>query len=177
MYEQLLKQFQAILIKFHPGAKESTWTQSFCLMLGFAMVLEELQHTLFIQADASATRGTASHAQANQQCADACHRIDERFSLLIGIYRCKYRDKTWTGVGSFGPGTPRLEDPASDYFARRVRHLLDQRGKLPVSKRDVCARYYMDSLTFTVTLIQSITCRIAQVSPIHLTRNNSTRQG
>lgn len=149
MYEQLLKQFQAILIKFLPGAKESTWTQSFCLMLGFAMVLEELQHTLFIQADVSATRGTASHAQANQQCADACHRIDERFALLIGIYRCKYRDKTWTGLGSFGPGTPRLEDPASDNFARRVRHLLDQR--VDHLKNRASVTYAPDSQQFYTT--------------------------
>jgi hypothetical protein len=126
LYVDLLNKFQAILSKFSGDAKESTWTRSFCLMLGFAMVLEEIQHTLYIQAHASMIKDPA----AEQRCIESCKRMDERFALLTHIHQTKYRSREkFTEGGSFGPGTPILQDAASHIFADKVRQLARSRCK------------------------------------------------
>ncbi|EME39268.1 hypothetical protein DOTSEDRAFT_75105 [Dothistroma septosporum NZE10] len=122
IYEKILKWQQQT---FHIGGKkETTWTQSFCVMLGFAMVLEEVQRLMHIQAETSAEQGLMSWDDASRQAENAFDRIDGRYKLLIGLFQCKYRDKTWGENGSFGPHTPRLTEPAQVHFLRKVRYLL-----------------------------------------------------
>jgi hypothetical protein len=130
LYGDLLRECQKVLSRNAENITESTWIQSFCIMLGFAMVLEEIQHTLYIQSDASITKGATTRTQAERQCSDFCQRIDERFALLTGLHQSKYRSiKKFAGSGSFGPGTPDLKDDASRIFAYRVRQLAKSRCK------------------------------------------------
>lgn len=93
------------------------------------MVLEEVQRTIQIQADAKAAKGELSPDQANTEAYNACERIDARFRLLVGLFQCKYRDKKWGANGSFGPETPEFKDQTSRNFLRQLRTLLEQKGK------------------------------------------------
>lgn len=127
IYEKILKWQQQTL--HTAGKKETTWLQAFCVMLGFAMVLEEVQRTLQIQADASAQKEEMSYEDAQRQAYNACERIDERYRFLIGLFQCKYRDRKWGGNGSFGSGTPELKEPVQKQFLRDLRILLLQRCK------------------------------------------------
>lgn len=132
IYEKLLKWQQQTL--HTAGKKDSTWLPAFCVTLGFAMVLEEVQHTLYIQADASVARNDMTREDADQQASNACERIDARFKLLIGLFQCKYRDKKWGDNGSFGPGTPEVRDPASRMFLRELRGTVVERCELRVER-------------------------------------------
>lgn len=114
---------------FSSGLKESTWLASFCAMLGFAMVLEEIQCTLQIQADAKIQRGEMAPHPAYVEASSACERIDGRFKFLVDLFQCKYRDKTWVEDGSFGPGTPKLEGLAENHFLKQLRDLVDEKRK------------------------------------------------
>jgi hypothetical protein len=126
IYEKILKDQQQI---FHSsGKKDETWLPSFCAMLGFAMVLEEVQRTIIIQADAKAFKNEMPWDQANTEASNACGRIDDRWKLLVGLFQCKYRDKKW-GDGSFGPSTPKLDSPAATQFLADVRELLEGQSK------------------------------------------------
>lgn len=130
IYEKLLKWQQQTL--HTAGKKDETWLRAFCVTLGFAMVLEEVQHTLYIQADASVARGDMTREAADQQASNACGRIDERFKLLVGLFQCKYRDKKWGDRGSFGPGTPEMRDPASRIFLRDLRETISESRELSI---------------------------------------------
>ncbi|KAK4615346.1 hypothetical protein CLAFUW4_10292 [Fulvia fulva] len=122
IYEKILKWQQQT---FHVGGKkETTWIHSFCVMLGFAMVLEESQRILPLTADTEASRGGMSPEDATRQAENAFDRIDDRYKLLIGLFQCKYRDKAWGDNGSFGPHTPRLSEPAQVEFLGFVRNHL-----------------------------------------------------
>lgn len=115
---------------FHTsGPKESTWLASFCAILGFAMVLEEIQCTLQIQADTKIQRGEMAPHPAYVEANSACGRIDERFQFLVGLFQCKYRDKTWVEDGSFGPGTPKLGGVAENHFLKELRDLINEKRK------------------------------------------------
>lgn len=127
IYEKILKWQQQTL--HTSGKKENTWLHSFCAMLGFAMVLEEVQRTVLIQADAKAVKNEMSWEQANTEASNACGRIDERWKLLVGLFQCKYRDKKWGENGSFGPSTPRFSNPVENEFLREVRDLLERKSK------------------------------------------------
>ena len=127
IYEKILKWQQQTL--HTSGKKEASWLPAFCAMLGFAMVLEEVQRTIQIQADAKAAKGEMTFDQANTEARYACERIDARFKLLVGLFQCKYRDKTWGENGSFGPQTPVLRNPIKVEFLRRVRVLVDEKRK------------------------------------------------
>ncbi|KAK0866670.1 ribosome biogenesis protein ytm1 [Friedmanniomyces endolithicus] len=105
--------------------KEASWLPAFCVTLGLAMVLEEIQRTIWIQADAKAKKDAAnvSREQAETEAVNACQRIDGRFGLLVGLFQCKYRDRKW-GVGSFGNQTPEVRDPVARGFLGGVMGLL-----------------------------------------------------
>jgi len=134
IYEKILKWQQQTL---HTASKkDQTWLQAFCVMLGFAMVLEEVQRTIQIQADAAAQKGEMSAEGADVQARNACERIDRRFELLVGLFQCKYRDKKWT-QGSFGPQTPRLDEGVQVEFLSGLRALVEQRYHHLHSRRDV----------------------------------------
>ncbi len=122
IYERLLKWQQQVL--HESKGKTESWLTSFCAMLGFAMVLEEIQRTLQIQMDAKIAKNELPHQQAVTEAQNACNRIDERYGLLIGLFQCKYRDKKWIGRGSFGPSTPRYADSATNEFLGNVREML-----------------------------------------------------
>lgn len=129
IYDTILKNYQATLRVHRTGVKEQTWLESFCVMLGFAMSLEELQRLLVIQADAKAAKGELSPDWAAAEARNAISRIDDRFALLTGLFQCKYRDRTWGESGSFGPGTPELRDPVAHNFLREARKLVEQSGE------------------------------------------------
>lgn len=127
IYEKILKWQQATL--HTAGKKEETWLSTFCVMLGFAMVLEEVQRLIQIQADASVRKEGMSYEDAQRQAYNACERIDERYKLLIGLFQCKYRDRKWGEKGSFGNGTPELKEQVQKDFLRSLRSLVLQRCK------------------------------------------------
>jgi hypothetical protein len=127
IYEKILKWQQQTL--HTSGKKENTWLLSFCAMLGFAMVLEEVQRTIMIQADAKAVKNEATWEQASTEASNACERIDERFKLLVGLFQCKYRDKKWGDKGSFGNSTPRFSDASAHKFLRDARELLEENSE------------------------------------------------
>ena len=129
IYENILNWQQQIL--HGSGKKESSWLASFCAVLGFGMVLEEVQRTLFIQMDAKITKHELPQLQAIAEAQNACERIDERYKLLVGLFQCKYRDKKWGDDGSFGPSTPRYSDLAANEFLGNVRQLLEDKRELP----------------------------------------------
>ena len=128
IYKKILKWQQQTL--HSSGRKEDTWLLCFCAMLGFAMVLEEVQRTIQIQADAKAAKGEMTEDQANAEAKNACERIDHRFKLLVGLFQCKYRDKKWGDNGSFGPQTPGFNDSVYNEFLHNVRELLEDNSKL-----------------------------------------------
>lgn len=127
MYEDILKWQQATL--HTSGGKNTTWLSTFVVMLAFAMVLEEAQRTIQIQADAKWRKRERSYDEAQEEASNACERIDERYQLLIGLFQCKYRDKKWVRGGSFGPQTPPLRDPVEHDFCTQLRELLEERRK------------------------------------------------
>ena len=127
IYEKILKWQQQTL--HNSNKKEATWVPAFCVMLGFAMVLEEVQRTIIIQADAKATKGESTADQAETEAENACGRIDERFKLLVGLFQCKYRDRKWGENGSFGPGTPELRDQTTRDFLQQLRMLVLEKCK------------------------------------------------
>ena len=137
IYEKILKWQQQTL--HTSGRKEDTWLLSFCAMLGFAMVLEEVQRTILIQADAKAAKGEMPWEQANTEARNACERIDDRFKLLVGLFQCKYRDKKWNDRGSFGPQTPSFNDAVTNEFLHNVRESLEDKSKLPLVSFKVIA--------------------------------------
>jgi len=125
--EDILKWQQATL--HTSGGKDTTWLSTFVVMLAFAMVLEETQRTIQIQADAKWRKRERSYDEAQQEASNACERIDERFQLLVGLFQCKYRDKKWVRGGSFGPQTPRLDNLTEHNFCDQLRDLLVERRK------------------------------------------------
>ncbi|KAK5173530.1 uncharacterized protein LTR77_002211 [Saxophila tyrrhenica] len=135
VYTKMLNWQQQILRS--STRKEKHWLSSFCAILGFAMVLEEVQRTLQIQADAKITKSEMTETAALFEARNACSRIDDRFELLVYLFQGKYRHKAWT-QGSFGPGTPCYkEDLAAQTFLRNVRHLLEEKREHLQSRKDV----------------------------------------
>ena len=127
IYEKILKWQQQT---WHTSVKkEPTWLPSFCAMLGFAMVLEEVQRTIQIQADAKAVKNEMPFDHAMSEASNACERIDERFTFLVGLFQCKYRDKKWGDNGSFGPQTPEFKDQPTKDFLRELRQLTEEKRK------------------------------------------------
>ncbi|WPH03804.1 Hypothetical protein R9X50_00668700 [Acrodontium crateriforme] len=135
IYEQILNWQQQTL--HSSGKKEVTWLPAFCVMLGFAMVLEEVQRTLHIQAFTKSEVGEMERGAAYREAESACGRIDERFNLLIGLFQCKYRDRKWDENGSFGHRTPTIKDAASHEFLQKLRSLLEERRDHLSIRRDV----------------------------------------
>lgn len=125
VFDDILRWQQATL---HGSAsKDLTWLPVFCVMLGFAMVLEELQCTLQIQADAKAEKGEMARDAAQAQAKNACESIDERYDFLTQLFRAKYRSSKWTRRGSFGNQTPYLTSDAELLFLTRLWVLVDSR--------------------------------------------------
>ncbi|KAK5113918.1 hypothetical protein LTR85_010451 [Meristemomyces frigidus] len=128
VYMNILNWQQQTLHSSKPP-KEQTWLPAFCVMLGFAMVLEEVQRTIHIQADAKAQKNEMTTGQAETEAINACARIDERFGLLVGLFQCKYRDRKWSANGSFGNQTPQLhgEECERNFLSQLHRLLRDKR--------------------------------------------------
>ncbi|PIA90449.1 hypothetical protein CB0940_11232 [Cercospora beticola] len=135
IYEKVLKWQQHTL--HTAGKKQETWLHAFCVTLGFAMVLEEVQRTMMCHAEAKIYRGEATPEDAFNEAQQHCENIDKRFKLLIGLFQCKYRDRKWTDTGSFGNGTPEFNDPVSNTFLLHLRHLVEQRESHLRSREDV----------------------------------------
>ena len=131
-YESMLKWQQQTM--HTSGKRERTWLPAFCTMLGFAMVLEELQLALYIQAaakieDPMTYEHSGDRAEAHKEARDACSTIDDRFNLLQGIFQCKYRDKNWPARGTFGYSSPEVREPVSNRFLTELFALVNTRGK------------------------------------------------
>jgi hypothetical protein len=126
-YEEVLK-WQQVTLQMS-GNKDSTWLAAFCVMVVLAMVLEEVQRTIQIQADAKAQKLERYSKEAEPEARNACERIDSRFALLIRLFQYKYRDNAWVPEGSFGSHTPLLQDPVGHKFCRDLRGLLVESGE------------------------------------------------
>jgi hypothetical protein len=126
IYEKILKWQQHTL--HTAGSKEKTWLHSFCVMLGFAMVLEEIQRTIICQCEAKVARSEATLDDALAEASRLCDRIDARYQLLVGLFQCKYRDKKWGARGSFGCNTPEARDPFAASILGRLRELVEERA-------------------------------------------------
>lgn len=132
MLDKLLRWYQQAL---HTSAnKNETWMRSFCVILGFAMLFEEIQWTLQIEADVKTAKVHMAEMEAETEAFNACERIDNRFQLLIGLFQCKYRDRKWN-EGDFGLGTPTVDDEKSQAFLHDLRSLVEQNSEL---WRDFC---------------------------------------
>ena len=127
IYFKVLNQQQQTFHASRP--KEATWLVSFCAMLGFAMVLEEVQRTVQIQADAKEVKGEMDRYDANLEAHRANERIDEKFDFLSAIFKQKYRDKKWREGGSFGPGTPTYSELPEKRFLGTLHDLVVARGE------------------------------------------------
>lgn len=125
IYEKVLKWQQQTL--HTSGKKEETWLPAFCATLGFAMVLEEVQRTIQIQADAKATKNEMSPEQATTEARYACDRIDDKFAFLVGLFQCKYRDRKWGENGSFGNQTPEVPEMRARKFLSELRQLVEEK--------------------------------------------------
>lgn len=126
IYDKILNWQQQTL---HTGRdKDGSWLSSFCATLGLAMVLEEVQLTLQIQAHAKFVKHEMNYDEAMTEASNACKRIDDGFGFIVSLFRSKYRSKKWT-VGSFGTQMPSLTEPAQVEFCQQVRELLDEKGK------------------------------------------------
>lgn len=97
-------------------------------MLTFAMVLEEIQRTLYLQADAKVEKGEMEGPRAETEAKRACERIDERFGMLVGLFQCKFRDRRWGSSGSFGNQTPEIRGRSGHEFCRGVLGLVREKG-------------------------------------------------
>lgn len=137
IYEKLLHWQQQTL--HTSGKRDASWLPAFCAMLGFAMMLEEVQRLLMVQADSKILKKEASVEAATTEARNACERIDARFKLLVGLFQCKYRDRTWGANGSFGPNTPLLKDAAAHQGLQELRELVVEKGEcFPVLGFGVC---------------------------------------
>lgn len=125
MYEKTLQRLDQLLRASRP--KGQTWMQSFCIMLGLAMVGEECQRLLHIQADARVRRQEENFFTANETACCACTHIDERFNFLTDLYQCKYRKR--------GRGEARFEDHLSDLNTSAEREFVDNMQNLVDQKR------------------------------------------
>lgn len=127
VYTELLKFGQNTL---RAGKKDQTWLQVFIIILGLAMVSEEIQGVLHLQALGNVAKKQKTMEDAREQADNACGRIDEGFKLLILLFQHKYRSDKWTSRGSFGNQTPVLRDPASVFFLASLRELVDANCEL-----------------------------------------------
>lgn len=169
VYENILNWQQQTLHSSKPS-KEQTWLPAFCVMLGFAMVLEEVQRTIHIQADAKAQKGEMTTEQADTEAINACARIDERFKLLIGLFQCKYRDRKWGANGSFGNQTPQLhgEECERDFLAQLYLLMLEKRKSYPKAIAVRCPANM---------IWQASTSRVAKMWPWRPRISAGTRRG
>lgn len=123
-YLKILRSQQRILRD--TGSATDHWLVSFCTLLGFAMVLEECQRTIQIQADARVVKGEMEAAGAQAEAVQNCARIDARFAFFVWAFRKKYSKKVWE-AGSFGARTPEYRTVAEGAFLGRLRGLVVQR--------------------------------------------------
>ncbi|KAK3677713.1 hypothetical protein LTR78_002563 [Recurvomyces mirabilis] len=146
VYKELLNWQQQTL---HASkSKEECWLPAFCVTLGLALVLEEVQRTIWVQADAKVKKDeTVTQHAAETEAYNACSRIDERFELLGNLFRAKYRAKKWrtAAPGSFGPATPHLPEYEAQNFLNDVYALLVNnqthlriRQDVPLSSENQC---------------------------------------
>jgi hypothetical protein len=109
----------------YENIKQRSWLPSLCAMLGLSMVLEEVQRTIYIQAEAKIHKQEMTTQQATIEAENACGRIDEKHDFLVRLFCSKYKEKLWAQGGSFGPGTPKYGDGSiENEFLRNIHTLL-----------------------------------------------------
>ncbi|KAK4962177.1 hypothetical protein LTR66_012782 [Elasticomyces elasticus] len=125
IYKDVLKHLHKFLRSSEN--KHSTWLSSFCIVSGLAMVLEDDQQTLLIQADDKIAREELDQDTATAQAVGACQAIDERFEFLVALFQCKYKKGSplQEHIGSNTSGLTRLAEVT---FACQLQHLLRQKG-------------------------------------------------
>lgn len=117
---------------FHDSKKkEAHWLVSFTALLAFAMVLEEIQRTIQIQADAKWAKGEMSREAAGAEALRHCQGIDDKFARMVFFFQKKYRDRKWGDDGSFGPRTPNYRTLPEARFLGALYELLVQRREFP----------------------------------------------
>lgn len=128
MYLRTLQQLQTLLLN---SGKDRSWLQSFCVLLGCAICLEEAQNTIFLQANTAIEQGDVIGREAEETLARAtsmCSEMDASFDFMLKLFHTKYRDSKWD-EGSFGRHTPLQSDPASHRFLQDVHALLRENSE------------------------------------------------
>lgn len=141
-YTALLREMQTILTS--SVNQNETWLPAFCLMLGFAMVLEEVQCNLQIQADSKTREQGWDVEDAQRQAHEDCRGIDETYNLMILIFQKKYRDPDMDTPRYSTNQTPRINHPAELDFLHKLGALVEHRSKTKIHHRPAI----LSSLTF-----------------------------
>lgn len=142
IYADLLKDMQIMMASSTP--KDETWLPVFCTMLGFAMVLEEVQCSLQIQADALTRDKPGDVEEAQNKARRASESIDENFGLMIQLFQRKYRDRGWVTPGPLANQTPQVQYNAEQNFLQQLRTLVEKRSES--FSDDTCLAFFMLTL-------------------------------
>lgn len=109
------------------GDKKQTWLESFLLILGVTMVLEESQIMLQMRADARVVRGQKSKTVADHGAVRECEKVDDTFDFLKTLFHLKYKKRV-QGAASWdeyaGHLVARAPSGAEAGFVRGMEDLL-----------------------------------------------------
>ncbi|GAB7349667.1 hypothetical protein MBLNU459_g0340t2 [Dothideomycetes sp. NU459] len=116
--------------------KNRTWLSSFIIMLGIAMVSEEYQHLLHIQADRYISRGESTEDDAMRHARQGCTQIDEGFKFLQQLFHYKYRPKHQKKA-RFTDWSHKTFDPADTTFVHCFEDAVTFRAEYLRSRKDL----------------------------------------
>ncbi|KAF2222157.1 hypothetical protein BDZ85DRAFT_283266 [Elsinoe ampelina] len=104
--------------------KEATWLTAFCIVLGFAMVLEYCQQLIHMRSDARILRGQRDIWAARHETLMECKTIDEQYAFLVALFHNKYhmRNVSYAKLSDY-IGT-RPEDGAEITFIHGLQNLM-----------------------------------------------------
>lgn len=107
--------------------KNRTWLSSFVIMLGIAMVSEDYQHLLYIQADHYISQNEKTEYDAKWDAREGCTQIDEGFEFLEKLFHSKYRPRHQTKA-KFTEWHMKAFHQAEATFIHRLEDLAQFRG-------------------------------------------------
>ncbi|KAF4552358.1 Hypothetical protein D9617_10g073390 [Elsinoe fawcettii] len=93
-YHKILKYLNSLLKA--ATDKSLTWLTTFCIILGFAMVLEDCQQLVHVRSNARVTRHQRDAFTASQETIMECRNIDEQFQFLVALFHNKYHKRNVT---------------------------------------------------------------------------------
>lgn len=88
LYTRNLNRLQQIL---HSSVKSFPRISALILILGLALVLEECQHLLLLQAEGRINRREVDNARiARKEATDQCFEVDQGFEFIRNLFHCRY---------------------------------------------------------------------------------------